>query len=138
MSTTPKILAFGTFDLLHPGHKFLLKKAAKLGHLTVVLARDATVKKIKGRPPIWDEKKRRAAVAALPYVHSARFGYVSRDKLKVVREENPDVIVLGYDQKWFVDLVKGWAKINKRQVVVLPAHHPKKFKSSVLRNSINQ
>ena len=39
-----KVLAFGTFDILHNGHSFALKTAKKLGdHLTVILARDATI-----------------------------------------------------------------------------------------------
>ena len=44
-------MIFGTFDLLHPGHFFVLEEAAKRGDVTVVVARDSTVKRIKNRPP---------------------------------------------------------------------------------------
>ena len=43
------VMAFGTFDVLHPGHHFYLEQARKLGdNLVVVVARDANVKKLKG------------------------------------------------------------------------------------------
>jgi len=51
MKKLVKVLAFGTFDILHPGHEFYLKEAKKHGDiLDVVVARDSTVEKIKGKP----------------------------------------------------------------------------------------
>jgi len=42
------VLAFGTFDILHKGHEFLLSKAKSFGErLVVVIARDVTVEKFK-------------------------------------------------------------------------------------------
>ena len=46
-----KVMATGTFDLLHMGHIFYLKEAKKLGDtLVVVVATDATVRKLKHDP----------------------------------------------------------------------------------------
>ena len=42
-----KVLVFGTFDLLHKGHKFVFRTAKQFGQLYVVVARDTTVKKHK-------------------------------------------------------------------------------------------
>ena len=46
-----KVMATGTFDLLHPGHGIYLNEAKKLGgedaKLYVVIARDSTVEKRK-------------------------------------------------------------------------------------------
>ena len=42
-------MAFGTFDLLHPGHEHFLKQAKRYGDLIVVIARDNTVLKVKGK-----------------------------------------------------------------------------------------
>lgn len=46
-----KVMATGTFDLLHPGHGIYLNEAKKLGgedaKLYVVIARDSTVEKEK-------------------------------------------------------------------------------------------
>ena len=42
------VLAFGTFDVLHPGHIHYLKKAKGLGdRLVVIVSRDDSVRLIK-------------------------------------------------------------------------------------------
>lgn len=93
-----KVLVFGTFDHLHPGHRYLLEEARKRGELHVIVARDATAEKIKGKKPEQDEDARRAAVlAAFPDAHVV-LGDVD-DYLKPVREIAPDLILFGYDQE---------------------------------------
>lgn len=43
-----KVMAFGTFDLFHPGHQYYLSEASKSGdELIVVIARDLRVEHIK-------------------------------------------------------------------------------------------
>ncbi|MFV9676879.1 MAG: adenylyltransferase/cytidyltransferase family protein, partial [Methanosarcinales archaeon] len=43
-----RVLATGTFDILHPGHLLYLTEARKLGdELFVIIATDVTVKKRK-------------------------------------------------------------------------------------------
>ena len=42
-----RVAVFGTFDLLHKGHRFVLDQAEERGDLFVVIARDSTVKTIK-------------------------------------------------------------------------------------------
>ena len=40
-----KVMAFGSFDLLHPGHLDYIERAARLGdHLIVVIARDSSIR----------------------------------------------------------------------------------------------
>ena len=53
-----KVLVFGTFDHLHPGHRFLLTEASSRGDLHVVIARDQNVEKIKGHVPDQSEVDR--------------------------------------------------------------------------------
>lgn len=122
-----KVLAFGTYDLLHPGHEFVLREAAAIGEVVVVVARDANVERIKGFLPEHNEEERRAAVEALPYVDEARLGYEEWGRhLDVLEDIQPDVIVLGYDQQ--ARLPEGpW------EVLRMPAFKPEKYKSSLLR-----
>lgn len=123
------VLAFGTYDLLHPGHEFVLSRAAELGDkLVVVVARDANVEQIKGFRPEHSEEERRAAVESLPYVTEARLGYEEWGRhLDVLEDVQPDVIVLGYDQK-------GSIPEGPWEVVRMEAHKPEQYKSSLLRN----
>ena len=52
-----KVMAFGVFDRLHPGHIAFLKQAAGMGgELIVVLARDASVLKLKNKIPHHSEQ----------------------------------------------------------------------------------
>ena len=56
------VLASGVFDLLHLGHVRFLEEAKRAGgenaKLIVIIARDSTVEKTKGRKPIMSEDQR--------------------------------------------------------------------------------
>lgn len=95
------VLTAGTFDLLHPGHHNTLKYAKSLGdELIVVIARDETVKKIKGRKPVIPENQRREMIEAIKPVDKAILGSLT-DKLEPILKIKPDIIVLGPDQITF-------------------------------------
>ena len=92
-----KVMATGTFDLLHMGHIYYLKEAKKLGDiLTVVVARDSTVRKLK-HEPVNTEDIRLDLIKELNVVDEAYLGY-REDMYAIVEEINPDIIALGYDQ----------------------------------------
>lgn len=91
-----RIVATGTFDILHPGHIWYLEQSASLGdELYVIVARDVNIKH-KPRPVI-PEKQRCAMVAALRPVTRAVLGD-SSDMFKPIREIKPDIITLGCNQ----------------------------------------
>jgi len=96
------VLASGTFDLLHLGHVKYLEEAKKAGgknaKLVVVVARDRTVEKRKGRKPVMPEDHRRALVESLKVVDEAVLGCEDFDIGKVVEEIKPDIIAVGHDQ----------------------------------------
>ncbi|MEM2743426.1 MAG: adenylyltransferase/cytidyltransferase family protein [Candidatus Methanomethylicaceae archaeon] len=97
------VLASGCFDLIHYGHLRYLEEAKKLGgegaELIVVVARDSTIIKRKGHPPIMNEEHRRALVEALKPVDKAILGKEDFDIFSIIEEVKPDIIALGYDQK---------------------------------------
>ena len=93
----PRVLAGGAFQILHPGHVELLRRAARYGRLTVVIAHDRTVRATKGRVVV-PAADRARAVAALRFVHRVVIGHPA-DRLRIVRRLRPDVIVLGPDQR---------------------------------------
>lgn len=90
-------MATGTFDLLHMGHIYFLKEAKKLGdELVVVVACDNTVRKLK-HEPVTPEQLRLGIVRELRMVKHAVLGKEG-DMYEIVRELNPDIIALGFDQ----------------------------------------
>jgi FAD synthetase len=92
-----KVMASGTFDLLHMGHIYYLKEAKKLGdELAVVVACDETVRKLK-HEPVTPEMMRLALVKELKVVDEAYLGNKD-DMYSIVEEIKPDIIALGYDQ----------------------------------------
>ncbi|KYK24655.1 FAD synthase [Thermoplasmatales archaeon SG8-52-4] len=92
-----KVMATGTFDLLHPGHIYYLKEAKKLGDkLVVVVATDKTVRRLK-HEPVNPEEIRLNLIRELKVVDEAYLGHED-DMYEIVEEIKPDFIALGFDQ----------------------------------------
>jgi FAD synthetase len=91
-----RVVATGTFDILHPGHLYYLEQSKKLGdELTVIVARDVNV---KHKPkPIIPEEQRRRMVAALRCVDRAILGDET-DMFRPIEEIRPDIITIGFNQ----------------------------------------
>ena len=95
-----RVMASGVFDILHTGHISYLEQAKALGdELYVVVASDNTVRKNK-HEPITPERMRVRIVSALKPVDVAMIGNDSGDMFAILDEVSPDVIVLGFDQKF--------------------------------------
>ncbi|MBU4453821.1 MAG: adenylyltransferase/cytidyltransferase family protein, partial [Euryarchaeota archaeon] len=91
-----RVLATGTFDILHPGHLRYLSEAKALGdELYVIVARDSMV---KHKPkPIVPEAQRLAMVQGLGVVDKAMLGS-EVDIFEPLREIMPDIIAIGKNQ----------------------------------------
>jgi FAD synthetase len=91
-----RVVATGTFDILHPGHLYYLEESKKMGdELWVIVARDANV---KHKPcPIIPEDHRLQMVAALKPVDHAILGDKT-DMFRPIKEIRPDVITIGFNQ----------------------------------------
>ncbi len=147
-------MVFGTFDIIHPGHKHFFQQARSLARpgaqpksvesktsqaedrafLIVSLARDKNVQRIKGKAPVANERDRLARVRALKEVDKAVLGAIG-DHIPHIVKEKPDVIALGYDQSAYVGglrtaLSKAGLKVK---VVRMKPHLPNKYKTSLLR-----
>lgn len=106
-SKRPRVLVGGVFEILHPGHIYLLKKAKEYGEVIVVVARDKTIKKLKGREPIIPEAQRLEVIRSLKYVDEAILGDEDLNLKGVIETVKPDIILLGPDQSWIKELLKG-------------------------------
>ena len=111
-----RVMATGTFDIIHSGHGFYLEEAKKLGgdnaKLIVVIARDTTVR-AKKRVPVVNEEQRLEVVKMLKPVDEAYLGHVG-DIFKIVHEIKPDIIAIGPDQHFNLDELK--KELQKRKI----------------------
>jgi FAD synthetase len=107
-----RVLATGTFDILHPGHLRYLEEAKKLGdELWVIVARESN---IKHKPkPIMPEKHRLKMISALKIVDRAILGS-KKDMFEPLRKIKPDIITVGADQHFDVGELE--AELKKRGI----------------------
>jgi FAD synthetase len=131
------VIVFGTFDVFHLGHEYFLKKAKALGDfLTVVIARDKTVKNVKGEYPQHNEKQRMENVKNSGIPDKVVLGNFD-DKYKIIRKIKPNIIALGYDQFVFT------YKLNKMiidekmdtEIIRLESYEPNLYKSSFIKSA---
>ena len=133
-----KIMVFGTFDGLHPGHINFFKQAKKLSKnsfLIVSIARDKNIIKIKGKKSTLSENERFYLVKQNKFIDKVVLG----GKIKYlphILKEKPDIIALGYDQKTYVPELKKDLK-NKGiliKIIRLKPHKEKIYKNHLLKN----
>jgi FAD synthetase len=129
-SPSPTILIFGTFDQFHAGHRYVIEEAMALGNLTVVVAQDENVKRMKGFYPEQNEDERvRFLRKKYPDAQLA-LGHES-DFFDPIRRIQPDLIVLGYDQAMPPGIHEEDLPCTVKR---LDAFEPEKWKSSYFRN----
>ena len=116
----------GCFDLLHPGHVDLLRRARALGdRLIVGLNSDRSVRAIKGPGrPVQSEQERLAVLCALRYIDQV-IVFDEPTPAHLVEEIKPDVLVKGGD--WPVDQIVGAESVLRRggrveSLPLLPGH----------------
>jgi FAD synthetase len=130
------VLAAGVFDLLHYGHIRYLEEAKKIGgenaRLVVIVARDETVRSLKGSDPIIPEDQRRAVIEALKVVDEALLGFENMDLARVLLQVHPDIVVVGHDQ----DAIRAQVeKINKAREMHIKIVQIKQFGEDDLNSS---
>ena len=105
------VLVFGTFDALHPGHEYFLKKAYEHGkRLVVVVARDIFVESFKNKKPLHDEISRLHFIQNHPLVTEACLADTEIGTFSILNRIRPDVICLGHDQFELADSIREWMK----------------------------
>ncbi len=130
-------MCFGTFDLLHLGHLNYFKQAKKHGdYLIVVLARDKT-KQNQKKEILFTEEERLELIQNLKLVNEAVLGD-HQDFLKIIQEQQPQVICLGYDHQINeAELAKKLSALGLNPVIKrMEPYCPQKHKSTLLKEKI--
>ncbi len=135
------VMAFGCFDILHPGHIAYLEEASKLGdELVVVVARDHAIRVGKNREPVFDEKSRLHLVGSLKFVTKAILGHKT-DYFSLIKKLRPDIIALGYDQppgKKELEKKLSEFGLSTRVIRIKKSRQRHRFKSSVLIQKLRE
>ena len=131
------MLVFGTFDLLHEGHRYFLSQAREFGDILIaVVARDDFVLRRKGRTPSDPMETRMqilkdSGLADEVYPADEEIG-----SYHILRTTLPDVICLGYDQKELESNLEEWLAVHHKplEIHVLPPFNEHIYKTTLLRS----
>jgi len=128
------VLVFGTFDVIHAGHKWFLKKAQKLGdRLVAVVSRDSFVLEQKGALPRENELSRINALKSAGIVDHAVLADAKIRTYGVIQDIKPDIICLGHDQQTLREDLEKWLEHEKNggpSIHVLASWKRHKYSSS--------
>ena len=132
------VAIFGVFDGVHDGHLSFIQSAKKEGnHLVAIVARDEMVKRLKGKLPEGTEVERINKLLEVPEVDLVLLGDPEMGTYNVLKEVNPQIVYLGYDQKELQKNIGEAIKngiLPKMKIVCGIPHKPETFHSSILNN----
>jgi D-beta-D-heptose 7-phosphate kinase/D-beta-D-heptose 1-phosphate adenosyltransferase len=96
-----KVFTNGCFDIIHPGHLRMLKHCAVLGdHILVGIDSDDRVKALKGENrPINSEEIRKFILMNFKWVNDVRIFSSDEELTQMVKEYEPDYMIVGSDWK---------------------------------------
>jgi cytidyltransferase-like protein len=99
MSSRPKVLVSGCYDLLHAGHVAFFETAAQYGDLYVCLGSDENVRQLKHHAPKFTQQERLYIVQSIRYVTQARIASGSGllDFEPDMAELQPDLFIVNED-----------------------------------------
>ena len=140
MRPKTKIMVFGTFEIVHPGHLDFFRQARQLAKnpwLVVSVSREANAERIKNKKLAASESARLRQVKNAQGVDSAVLGGKT-DYFAHILKESPDIIALGYDQKAYVKELRRDIKRAglKTSIIRLKAYRPRLFKTSLIRQNM--
>ncbi|NLM17724.1 MAG: D-glycero-beta-D-manno-heptose 1-phosphate adenylyltransferase [Candidatus Riflebacteria bacterium] len=111
----------GCFDILHPGHVYLLKECRKYGELLIVgLNSDDSIKRLKGsNRPYHNFKDRAAVLEALTAVdYIIEFNEDTPENL--IKTLTPKVLIKGGDYTKETVVGSDWVEKHGGETVIIP------------------
>lgn len=124
-----KVLVFGKFDILHPGHMHILSLAKKFGQVTIVLESDQAIKSLRNYTPYNNQKIREAQLKNLGFNVFVRS--TNHDAQFLIKHLQTDILCMGEDQKYLQDI---FAEFNNIELKIIKFVKSNLYKSSHLRN----
>jgi FAD synthetase len=135
-ATEHKVLIFGTFDRLHAGHLYFLSEAKKIGRLHISVASDQNTFDLKGRWPIQSAPLRKKGLEKLKIADKVFIGESKTESWIQLEKLNPDIVVLGYDQKELRRSLRKIAGSHGLEIRIIKSYNPHIFHSRKLNQNV--
>lgn len=124
-------MVFGVFDGLHEGHKYFLRQAiVRCNKLVVVVTVPEVAQALKNHPPQHSFEGRVAMLRKFNPQLEVIAGDKELGSWQVLRDYQPDIIFLGYDQQ----AIAAELDKQKKPYVYMDAIKPEEYKSTILNN----
>jgi glycerol-3-phosphate cytidylyltransferase len=105
------VLTYGTFDLFHPGHVQLLKRARELGSRLIVGLSTDEFNALKGKRSVMSYEDRKTVLESCRYVDEVFAEDDWSQKLGDARRMGADVFVMGDDWAGQFDFMQEVCKV---------------------------
>ena len=93
-------ITFGSFDLCHYGHALMFEECKQYcDYLMVWVQSDTSIDRPEKNSPIQSHKERLGIVSSIKFVDEVKPYDTESDLIKVLKEVNPDVRILGADHE---------------------------------------
>ena len=93
-------ITFGSFDLCHYGHALMFEECKQYcDYLIVGVQSDPSIDRPEKNSPIQSHKERLGIVSSIKFVDEVKPYDTESDLIKVLKEVNPDVRILGADHE---------------------------------------
>ena len=124
----------GCFDLLHPGHVELLRRAREMcDRLIVALNTDASVRRLKGEArPVQNEQARSVVMAALDSVDAVTL-FEEDTPARLIEQVKPDCLMKGADYTEATVVGAEFVKSYGGKVVLIPLQSGQSTTSLIAR-----
>jgi len=138
-----RVLAFGSFDGIHNGHRAMLREAKSLGnYLIVSVAQDVVIHVLKGHDPKLPLKTRIADLKKERIADEVIVGDEILAHWTAIKKYKPDIVAVGYDQHELKEALQVYFSSRTQEdfenpqkqptIVILKPYEPDTYKSSIL------
>lgn len=105
------IITYGTYDMLHPGHIHLLRRARELGDFLIVGLSTDEFNALKGKQSYYTYAERKVVVEALRYVDLVIPENDWEQKVRDVRDYQVATFVMGDDWAGKFDFLRPYCEV---------------------------
>ena len=106
-----RVLTYGTYDLITPGHIQHLKESKEMGDYLIVGLSTDEFNAIKHKRSYLSYEERKAVMEAIKYVDEVILEESWDQKINDVKEHNVDIFVMGHDWEGEFDFLKEYCDV---------------------------